>query len=133
MVFAPGGYLVPWEQDGLLAGSTMEEVGFDRNVTPEARAALTAMALALVPGLVESDVADHWAGFRPASGDGRPVVGETALKGLIVATGHFRNGVLLTPVTSEVVAGLVVRGESGLDLSAFTPARFAGADGPLFG
>ena len=81
--------------------------------------------MALVPSLAAACLTDSWAGLRPRSPDELPLVGEGVLEGLIVATAHFRNGVLLAPITAEIVTALVEGRAPALDISAFSPARFA--------
>lgn len=117
-------YLVPRQDGRVIVGSTMEETGFDASTTPEAIADLRAGALHLVPALADAAHAGAWAGLRPATPDGLPVLGEDpALPGLFYATGHFRNGILLTPVTADAVAASIV-GAHDVDLAMFSPARF---------
>ncbi|MCG3128428.1 MAG: Glycine oxidase [Phycisphaerae bacterium] len=118
-------YLVP-RCDGLvLIGSTEEpEAGFDKAATAAGVSSLLSAGLRFVPGLASAQVVQAWGGLRPGSRDGRPYLGIVeALPGLIVATGHFRGGVTLAPVTADVVAQLVQRGSSESDLEAFRPGR----------
>jgi glycine oxidase len=105
--WVPGAYLVPRDDGRLLVGATVEEAGFDTRVTAGGIAALLSAALAAAPGLRGFTVSETWAGLRPGSPDGRPFVGPTALPGLYVATGHYRNGILLAPATSVAIADAV--------------------------
>lgn len=128
-VLAADVYLIPRREAGearLLVGATMEEAGFDRRTTPDALRRLREGAVRLVPSLEEAPVAESWAGLRPGTPDDLPVLGpDPQLPGLVYATGHFRNGILLTPVTAEYV-GAVLRGDAPPVLEAFRPDRFAG-------
>jgi glycine oxidase len=118
-------YVIPRGTGGAVwVGATSEEVGFRRGTTPEASAALRAAAERALPGLAGARATDAWDGFRPGTPDGLPVLGsDPDLSGLIHATGHYRNGILLTPVTAELVAG-VVAGRPDPSLSDFGAARF---------
>src|SRR5712692_4972071 len=117
-------YLVPRRDGRLLIGSTMERVGFDRRVTPDAIAALTAAACDLVPGLRQAPRLETWAGLRPATDDDSPAIGFGALPGLLYAFGHLRNGILLAPITARIVVHLLRGEDPEVDLSAFNPLRF---------
>jgi glycine oxidase len=119
VVFGAGGYLVP-RADELVVGSTVEEVGFARGVTAAGMLAILGRAVALAPGLAERPVTRQWSSFRPGSPDGRPLVGRTARAW--VASGHYRNGLLLAPLTARrLVAALL----DGTPLPpAWSPARF---------
>ncbi|HUA08083.1 MAG TPA: glycine oxidase ThiO [Candidatus Acidoferrales bacterium] len=110
--WVPGAYLVPRPDGRLLIGATVEpEAGFDERVTAAATHALLHAALAAAPALGAFTVTETWAGLRPATPDGRPLIGPTAIDGLILATGHYRNGILLAPVTAELVASFVETGD----------------------
>ena len=125
-----GHYLVPRENGSVLMGSTMEEVGFDDSVTPEARLELAEHAARLVPELADAPVVERWAGLRPVSADGWPVVGpEPELEGLVYATGHGRNGILFGPLTGRIVADLVLDGSSDVPWEPFGPGRLHGGGG----
>ena len=95
----------------ILIGATMEENGFHKRRTVSGAAQLLNAACALEPRLGNFDVIDHWAGLRPASPDGLPILGETPVENLFVATGHFRNGILLAPITAQIMANCILRGE----------------------
>jgi glycine oxidase len=120
VVFGGGGYAVP-RGGRLLIGATVEDAGFDRRPTEEGLRALREVAGRLSPELARAIPVDHWAGLRPGTKDGLPILGETA-RGVLVATGHFRNGILLAPVTAEAVVDLTV-GRSREDLRPFAPGR----------
>jgi glycine oxidase len=120
----PGGYLAGRPDGRLLAGSTMELVGYDKRVTAGGLRHVLDVALRFVPSLAEAPVTDTWANFRPTTADQLPVLGPVAeLDGLLLATGHHRNGILLSPSTADVIAELVVGGRSSVDLAPFAPAR----------
>ena len=104
VIWGAAGYLVPWPDGTVLVGATVEDVGFDENVTQEARHHLLDMAVTLVPGLKDAGISDMRAGLRPRSPDELPILGHSqAVPGLIYATAHYRNGVLLAPLTAQIV------------------------------
>ncbi len=113
LVFSDAGYLIPRRDGRLLAGSTSERVGFDERATPQGQESILALATALCPSLAGVPVADHWAGLRPFVSGGLPVLGRGPVGGLFLALGHFRNGILLTPVTAERVTAQILG--TGLD------------------
>ncbi|MGW1492882.1 glycine oxidase ThiO [Streptomyces sp. NPDC002402] len=118
-------YLVPRENGELVIGATSEELGWDRTVTAGGVYELLRDAHELVPGITELPLTETRAGLRPASPDNAPLLGPSALPGLHLATGHYRNGVLLTPVTGDVLAELLVTGVLPDEARAFTPLRFS--------
>jgi glycine oxidase len=120
-------YLVPRTDGRLLVGSTMEHAGFARSVTAEGLATLAGAAIAMVPGLAPAAFHSAWAGLRPASPDGLPIIGPGALPGLFYACGHLRNGIVLAPITARAVVRLLRGQDSGVDLEPFNPRRFAPA------
>jgi glycine oxidase len=102
-------YVVPRRDGTLLVGSTVEHVGFDKTVTSAARASLGAAAGALLPGLAGQPVLQHWAGLRPGSGTGMPIIGaHPEVRGLYASTGHFRTGVMLAPGSARLLADLIL-------------------------
>jgi glycine oxidase len=108
VIWGAAGYLVPWPDGTVLVGATVEDVGFDESTTQDARRSLMDMAVAMVPALAEAGIADIRAGLRPRGPDGLPLLGRSqAVPGLIYATGHYRNGVLLAPLTAQIVRRLV--------------------------
>lgn len=124
-IYGTGAYLVP-RGSHLLVGATQERVGFDARVTAEGVTALLNAALAIVPSLRDSEMVTAWAGLRPGSPDGMPVIGRvTGAPNAFVATGHFRNGILLAPITGSLVAEMVSSGKVPELLQAFTLDRFA--------
>ncbi|WP_327346406.1 glycine oxidase ThiO [Streptomyces europaeiscabiei] len=117
-------YLVPRENGELVVGATSEEQGWDTTVTAGGVYELLRDAHELVPGITELPLTETRAGLRPASPDNAPLLGPSGLDGLILATGHHRNGVLLTPVTGDVLAHVLTTGELPAEARDFTPLRF---------
>lgn len=117
-------YLVPRENGELVVGATSEELGWDTTVTAGGVYELLRDAHELVPGITELPLTETQAGLRPCSPDNAPLLGPTALEGLFLATGHYRNGVLLTPVTGDAMATVLATGELPDEARAFTPRRF---------
>jgi glycine oxidase len=125
VIYSQRGYLVPRRDGRLLTGSTNEHVGFDKSVTDEGVNSIKSMALEIAPRLASEPIVDSWAGFRPRSLDDMPVLGPDAdIVGLFYATGHFRNGILLAPLTAEVLANLFVGDASSSFIESFSPKRF---------
>jgi glycine/D-amino acid oxidase-like deaminating enzyme len=118
-------YLVPRGQQRVLIGATLERVGFDERITDTAINGLLSCAQQLVPAIAHARVIETWAGLRPGTPDDLPILGEDPrVAGLYYATGHYRNGILLAPVTARVSADLIVNGKSEWDLRAFSITRF---------
>lgn len=117
-------YLVPRESGELVVGATSEELGWDTTVTAGGVYELLRDAHELVPGITELPLTETRAGLRPGSPDNAPLLGPTALDGLLLATGHYRNGVLLTPVTGDVMAEALTGGELPDVARPFGPRRF---------
>jgi glycine oxidase len=111
----------------LLAGSTLERAGYVKKVTPDGLETVLRIAVEIAPRLGDERVADSWAGLRPGTPDHLPVVGPGAARGLIHATGLYRSGILLGPLVGEAAARLAMGEDPGIDLSAFSPARFRSA------
>ncbi|MET8215273.1 glycine oxidase ThiO [Streptomyces hirsutus] len=120
-------YLVPRENGELVIGATSEEQGWDTTVTAGGVYELLRDAHELVPGITELPLTETRAGLRPGSPDNAPLLGPSALAGLVLATGHHRNGVLLTPVTGDVLAEVLTTGELPAEARPFTPRRFTAA------
>ncbi len=118
----PGAYLVPRDDGRLLVGATVERAGFDVSVTAEGVHGLLHNALAGAPSLAGFAVTESWAGLRPGTPDGRPFLGVTPIDGLLLATGHHRNGILLAPATARSIADLL-EGKGGDELEPFGLAR----------
>jgi len=122
-IWAEGVYAVPRGRL-LLLGATVEEAGFDTALTHQAAAQLRAAAEAAMPGLKAWTQVDHWAGLRPRSPDGLPLLGPTAVEGLFVAGGQYRNGILFTPAIARMMADVILG--QGQGIAAFDPRRFTG-------
>ncbi|MFD7438663.1 glycine oxidase ThiO [Streptomyces sp. NPDC059861] len=120
-------YLVPRESGELVVGATSEELGWDTTVTAGGVYELLRDAHELVPGITELPLTETRAGLRPGSPDNAPLLGPTGLDGLLLATGHYRNGVLLTPVTGDAMAHVLTTGELPDEARPFTPKRFSAA------
>jgi glycine oxidase len=117
-------YVVPRADGRVVIGATVEEQGFDVTVTASAIFELLRAAYELMPGVVELDFLGARAGLRPGTPDNAPILGPTAVEGLIVATGHFRNGILLTPVTADAIAHVLSSGGVDRLIAPFSPERF---------
>src|SRR5262249_23110253 len=118
-------YVVPRNDGRVVIGATVEYVGFAKSVTATGIRELLDAALELVPALGECDLAETWSGLRPDTPDHLPVLGPCGLPGLYAATGHFRNGILLAPVTAELIADCVLNGRAPESLTPFAVERFA--------
>ena len=124
VVYGSNGYLVPRKDGRVLLGSTVEWVGYDKQVTLDGMEQITASAVALAPALRSSTFVECWAGLRPFCEGGLPVLGPTEIDGLYFATGHFRNGLLLAPITAKLMADVIVAGNIAKILEPFLPSRF---------
>ncbi|NIP82982.1 MAG: glycine oxidase ThiO [Gemmatimonadetes bacterium] len=120
-----GRYLVPRSDGTVLAGSTMDEVGFDRSLSDAGLAAVARSAAELLPALADAEPVERWADLRPLSEDGLPILGpDPDLDGLVYATGYGRNGILLGPLAGRIAAGMVLGEGDESEWLAFSPARF---------
>jgi len=124
VIRSPHAYLIPRSDGRLLVGATVEEAGFDKRVDRETIQRLHKAAIALVPKLSDARILENWAGLRPGTPDALPILGATATPGYYVATGHFRDGILLAPITAAVMADVLEGLNCGFDLSPFSPSRF---------
>jgi glycine oxidase len=120
-------YVVPRTDGRVVVGATVEEQGFDTTVTAGAVHDLLRAALELLPDVAELELAETVVGLRPGSPDNAPMLGPAGPDGLVVATGHYRNGILLTPVTADAIAELLATGRTPELIAAFAPSRFAGS------
>lgn len=124
VLFGRGAYVVPRGGEALL-GSTMEKAGFDKSTTEAGLARIKRETDALLPALRDSRFSRTWSGLRPVTPDLRPIIGrEEHVEGLVYATGHGRNGILLGPLTGDIVRDLVTRGATSFDLAPFAARRF---------
>jgi len=119
-------YVVPRTDGRVVVGATIEEQGFDTTVTAGAVADLLRAALELLPDVAELELAETVVGLRPGSPDNAPMLGLAGPDGLVVATGHYRNGILLTPVTADAIAELLATGRAPEMIAPFAPGRFTG-------
>lgn len=119
------GYIVPRGEGVCVAGSTLENAGFVKRVTPGGIEKILAAAIEMVPGLADAEIIETWCGLRPGTPDHLPSLGTTDIKGLVIATGHYRNGILLTPITARLVAAWITGEQIALDCRAYNPMRFS--------
>jgi glycine oxidase len=120
-------YLVPRNDGRILAGATVEYTGFEKRLTAGGLEKVLAGAIELSPGLANARVEETWAGLRPDSPDHLPILGPTDIEGLLIATGHFRGGILLTPITARLVREWVTQQRVSVDWDRFSPLRFQSA------
>ncbi len=123
VVFSDKGYVVPRADGRVLCGSTMEEVGFEKAVTAGGLRSVLSLAIEIAPQLAGAPILDTWSNFRPSSPDGWPILGASAVPGLFYATGHTRNGVMLTPITADAVSAVILGAPPPIDLSPFSVER----------
>lgn len=125
VVRSPDVYLIPRSDGRLLIGATVEEAGFDKRTDVTTIKRLHQAALALVPKLTDARILEDWAGLRPGTPDGLPILGATGTPGYYVATGHFRDGILLAPITAQLMSQVIEGRTPDYALAAFSPARFS--------
>jgi glycine oxidase len=126
-------YLVPRADGRLIVGATVEERGFDTTVTAGGVHELLREAYRVIPEIAELELVEATAGLRPGTPDNAPLIGFGDAQGLLIATGHFRNGVLQAPATADCIASLLAGEPAPVDLDPFSPLRFAGrpVDSPV--
>ena len=129
VIYSPRGYLVPRVDGRILAGSTVEDVGYDKGVSESGIRTIESAAAEIAPGLGAVQAAEKWAGLRPfVPPDGLPVIGGLpGCENLFIATGHFRNGILLTPLTAKIAAEKILNQGDSEYLRLYSPARFSTA------
>ena len=126
VIYSPRGYLVPRQDGRLLAGSTSENAGFAKRVTAGGVNSILRNALEISPAVATLPVVETWAGLRPRPADGLPVLGACGeIDGVVYATGHYRNGILLAPLTAELITEAIVTGVTSPLLAPFSPDRFS--------
>ena len=119
------GYLVPRADKKVLIGATVENAGFDKSMTKEGLEYLLKCAHLIAPGLKGAEIAEKWAGLRPRAADKLPILGKYKdIQGLLVATAHYRNGILLAPPTAKILAEQILEGKTSKYLEVFSPDRF---------
>jgi len=124
VIRAPEVYLIPRSDGRMVIGATQEEAGFDKQTVPETIQRLRQAALELAPRLGEARILEAWAGLRPGTPDALPILGATATPGYFVATGHFRDGILLAPVTARVMGQVIAGEKAEFEMAAFGVERF---------
>jgi len=125
VVRSPEVYLIPRSDGRILVGTTVEEAGFDKRTDVATIQRLHRAAVAMVPELRNAKILQDWAGLRPGTPDALPILGPTPTPGYYVATGHFRDGILLAPITAQVMAEIIEGNNPDYDLVPFSPARFS--------
>ncbi|MCG8545495.1 MAG: glycine oxidase ThiO [Alphaproteobacteria bacterium] len=125
VLWAPGVYLVPRLDGELIVGATVEEKGFDATLTGGGILDLLRDTWEALPGMTELPIEEMWVGHRPTSRDDAPILGPTPVEGLVMATGHHRNGILLTPITVDAVSRFILDGTIAPAIERFTIDRFA--------
>ena len=119
-----GRYLVPRHDGRIVAGSTLEDSGFEKNVSADGIQGIFESARELAPDLAKAEVVETWAGLRPGTPDGLPILGPTEVEGLLIATGHYRNGILLAPMTATLIREWITLEKTSFDAARFSPMRF---------
>jgi glycine oxidase len=125
VIRTPDVYLIPRSDGRMLIGATAEEAGFDKQTVPETILKLRQSALDLVPKLAGARILEAWAGLRPGTPDGLPILDATPTPGYFVATGHFRDGILLAPITAKIIGRMMTAQSPQIDISRFSATRFA--------
>jgi len=121
------GYIVPRDHDtpqNLVAGSTLENAGYEKAVTSGGLEEILGAVNELAPSLAAAEILDTWSGLRPGTPDQLPILGPTNVEGLMIATGHYRNGILLAPVTAKLIREWITEGRTTLNCEDFSPLRF---------
>ena len=121
------GYVVPRKDGRIVAGSTLENAGFEKQVTPGGLAKILRAAIDLAPALENAAITETWSGLRPGTPDQLPIIGPTDVEGLFIATGHYRNGILLAPATARCISEWILEGKPSIPVENFSPMRFAAA------
>lgn len=125
VIYSPRGYLVPREDGRILIGATVEDVGFNKDLTQTGIVYLREIAFEIAPSLANLNIYEKWAGLRPISNDSFPILGEfSEIENLFIATAHYRNGILLAPITGKILADKIVEGNESEYLKIFSPKRF---------
>ena len=121
------GYIVPRDHEtpqNLVAGSTIENAGYEKAVTSGGLEGILGAVNELAPSLAGAEILDTWSGLRPGTPDQLPILGPTDLEGLLIATGHYRNGILLAPITAKLITEWITEGRTILNCEDFSPLRF---------
>jgi glycine oxidase len=118
------GYVVPRGNGLLVAGSTIERAGFEKKVTAAGIGGILSAAVELIPELADAAIEETWCGLRPDTPDHLPLIGPAEYAGLWLATGHYRNGILLAPATAQILGDWILRGKTEFNMDAYLPLRF---------
>jgi len=133
VIYSPRGYIVPRADGRILVGATVEDADFDKSVTDTATKFLHETALEISPGLANLEIAEKWVGLRPFAADGLPILGAfPEVENLFIATAHYRNGILLAPLTAKVIAEKIAKNLDSEYLKIFSPKRFRAASAKKF-
>jgi glycine oxidase len=124
VIRTPQIYIIPRTDGRILLGASVEEAGYEKRVDPDIVKRFTDLAIAVIPEIAKMRFHDAWAGLRPGSPDGLPILGATTLKGYFAATGHFRDGILLAPVTAVLTLQVLKGRTPDFDMTPFSPLRF---------
>lgn len=124
VIRGPSAYMAPKSDGRLLLGATSEEMGFDTSITGGGLYKLLEGGWEIVPGILDLKVTDTWAGLRPASRDHKPILGPSGHPGIDYATGHYRHGIILAPITARLMADYLIGGETPEEMQPFLPQRF---------
>lgn len=119
------GYIVPRGNGRCVTGSTIENAGVQKRVTPKGIGKILSAAIEMVPALKNAAIVETWCGLRPDTPDHLPSLGPTDIEGLLIATGHFRNGILLAPITAKLIAEWITTGNTSANWEVYSPMRFA--------
>jgi glycine oxidase len=119
------GYIVPRGNGRCVTGSTIENVGVEKRVTPGGISKILSAAVEMIPALKDAAIVETWCGLRPDTPDHLPSLGPTDIEGLLIATGHFRNGILLAPITAKLIAEWITAQRTTVSWETFSPLRFA--------
>jgi len=125
VIRSPEIYLIPRSDGRILVGTTVEEAGFDKRTDIAMIQRFRQSAITLVPELRNAKILEGWAGLRPGTPDALPILGATATRGYYVATGHFRDGILLAPITAQVMSEVITDTNCKYDLKPFSATRFS--------
>ena len=117
-------YLIPRSDGRLVIGSTLEDAGYDKQTDVDTIQRLFHAAVRLVPALSNAKLHEAWAGLRPGTPDELPILGETSIRGYFLAAGHYRDGILLAPITAQVMSEMILHKSPSHDLISFSPLRF---------
>jgi glycine oxidase len=107
-----------------VAGSTLENAGYEKAVTSGGLEEILGAVNELAPSLAGAEILETWSGLRPGSPDQLPLLGPTDLEGLLIATGHYRNGILLAPITAKLLTEWITEGRTSINCDDFSPLRF---------